>query len=54
MKIESGEKYRIKVDGEWIFATAKTDPSVKESFFVDKQGDYYLESECEKILITKI
>lgn len=52
MKIESGEKYKIKVDGDWIEATAKTDQSVKEVFFVDSENNYYLESECEKILKT--
>lgn len=50
MKIESGEKYKIKIFGEWIDATARTDDSVKEVFFVDSENNYYLESECEKVL----
>ena len=51
MKYKSGEKYKIKFDGDWIEAIAKTDPSVKEAFFVDKQGNYYLESEVEKTIL---
>ena len=51
MKIETDQKYRIKVDGDWLTATAKTDPSVKEVFFVDKEGNYYLDSEVEKAIL---
>lgn len=51
MKYISGSKYKIKVDGEWIEAIAKSDQSVKEMFFVDKEGNYYLDSEVEKAIL---
>ena len=39
MKYKSGEKYKIKVDGDWIEATAKTDPSrqLKKRFSLTKK-----------------
>jgi hypothetical protein len=51
MKIQSGEKYKIRIDGDWIEATAKIDQSVKEVFFVDDENNYYLESEADKVIL---